>query len=195
MAHLLFHICWWYCFVSFTTSAFTSPSAAGPYSIGVADSGTRTFQGGLTDRVKHERRLVKPLLAMNDENFMSSFLISAAGEADSQEAVEAATNAMGGLSSDTVNILVFIVGVIPFAIATNEFWRRIAVGEPFGTGSDSVVIIGEDNNPQSSRGRQTLGKGAIYVAYVLFAVAAFSIGVAIVSVVSSPSFEGATPPS
>lgn len=89
------------------------------------------------------------------------------------------------LSNET-NIVVFIIGLIPFAWATIEFWRRIAVGASFGTGSDSVVIIGEDDNPTSSRGRQVLGKGALAVAYVLFGVAALSVGLAVFSVVTAP---------
>ena len=92
--------------------------------------------------------------------------------------------------SDTTNTVVFLVGIFPFIWATIEFWRRIAVGLPFGTGSDSIIIepittIGEDNNPSSSRGRQVLGKGAIVVAYILFAVAAFSVGIAVFSVVTT----------
>eukprot|EP00577_Skeletonema_sp_RCC1716_P022025 CAMPEP_0113424590 /NCGR_PEP_ID=MMETSP0013_2-20120614/29681_1 /TAXON_ID=2843 ORGANISM="Skeletonema costatum, Strain 1716" /NCGR_SAMPLE_ID=MMETSP0013_2 /ASSEMBLY_ACC=CAM_ASM_000158 /LENGTH=223 /DNA_ID=CAMNT_0000312623 /DNA_START=57 /DNA_END=725 /DNA_ORIENTATION=- /assembly_acc=CAM_ASM_000158 len=95
--------------------------------------------------------------------------------------------------SPTTTLIVFIIGIIPFIWATIEFWRRIAVGASFGTGSDSVVIpspfddtgdddsglitIGEDGNPTSSRGRQTLDRGALGVAYVLFAVAAFSVGI------------------
>lgn len=101
-------------------------------------------------------------------------------------------------SSTTTNIIVFVVGIIPFLWATYEFWRRIAVGAPFGTGSDSVIIpspfvddddmimIGEDNNPNSSRGRRTLDRGALTVAYILFAVAGGSIAIAVASVVMSP---------
>jgi len=70
------------------------------------------------------------------------------------------------------DVWVFIAGIFPFAWATIEFWRRIAVGESFGTGSDSVVIIGEDDVPESSRGRRVLGKGALVTAYILFAIAA-----------------------
>ena len=100
--------------------------------------------------------------------------------------------------STTTNILVFIIGIIPFLWATYEFWRRIAVGASFGTGSESVIIpspfaddddmimIGEDNNPNSSRGRRTLDRGALTVAYVLFAVAAGSVAIAVASVVTSP---------
>jgi len=105
--------------------------------------------------------------------------------------------------SDTTNIIVFLVGIFPFIWATVEFWRRIAVGLPFGTGSDSILIrpeqetittIGEDNNPVSSRGRQVLGKGALAVAYFLFAVAAFSVGIAVLSVVTSdPSISTSLP--
>lgn len=38
-----------------------------------------------------------------------------------------------GLSPET-NIIIFIIGIIPFLWATNEFWSRIAVGASFGTG-------------------------------------------------------------
>ena len=105
--------------------------------------------------------------------------------------------------SNTANVVVFIIGLIPFGWATVEFWRRIAVGATFGTGRDSVVIprpqdvlldddgnplitIGEDNNPTSSRGRQVLGKDALIVAYLLFAIAAASVGIAVYSVVTAP---------
>ena len=47
-------------------------------------------------------------------------------------------------------------------------------------------MIGEDNNPNSSRGRQTLDRGALTVAYVLFAIAGGSIAIALASVVMSP---------
>ena len=98
------------------------------------------------------------------------------------------------LSPETT-VAVFIIGVIPFIWATIEFWRRIAVGASFGTGSDAVIIprpdddfitIGEDGNPESSRGRRTLDKGALTVAYVLFAVAAGSVGIALASVFMGP---------
>ena len=49
-----------------------------------------------------------------------------------------------------------------------------------------MVMIGEDNNPNSSRGRRTLDRGALTVAYVLFAVAAGSVAIAVASVVTSP---------
>lgn len=105
--------------------------------------------------------------------------------------------------SNTANVVVFIIGLIPFGWATVEFWRRIAVGATFGTGKDSVVIpkpedvlldddgnplitIGEDNNPTSSRGRQVLGKDALIVAYLLFAIAAASVGIAVYSVITAP---------
>eukprot|EP00578_Thalassiosira_sp_NH16_P022637 CAMPEP_0181094854 /NCGR_PEP_ID=MMETSP1071-20121207/10210_1 /TAXON_ID=35127 /ORGANISM="Thalassiosira sp., Strain NH16" /LENGTH=235 /DNA_ID=CAMNT_0023177201 /DNA_START=170 /DNA_END=877 /DNA_ORIENTATION=- len=101
--------------------------------------------------------------------------------------------------SPTTTIIVFIIGIIPFVWATYEFWRRIAVGASFGTGSDSVVIpspfeeddgglitIGEDDDPNSSRGRRTLDRGALTVAYVLFAVAGGSVAIAVASVVMGP---------
>ena len=103
------------------------------------------------------------------------------------------------LSPETT-IIVFIIGIIPFVWATWEFWRRIAVGASFGTGKDSVIIpspfeetnndlimIGEDNAPNSSRGRQTLDRGALTVAYVLFAIAGGSVAIAIASVIMGPT--------
>ena len=84
------------------------------------------------------------------------------------------------------DVWVFVAGIIPFGWATIEFWRRIAVGESFGTGSDSV-IIGEDSNPDSSRGRRVLGKDALVVAYILFGVAAAVLGVVLYTVVTSDS--------
>ena len=101
--------------------------------------------------------------------------------------------------SPTTTVIVFLIGIVPFLWATCEFWRRIAVGASFGTGSDSVIIpspfeenkderitIGEDNNPNSSRGRRTLDKGALTVAYLLFAVAGGSVAIALASVLMSP---------
>ena len=38
----------------------------------------------------------------------------------------------------------------------------------------------------SSRGRQTLDRGALTVAYVLFGVAAFTVGIVVASVVMGP---------
>jgi len=113
------------------------------------------------------------------------------------------TTAVEGLSPTTTTI-VFALGLIPFIWATYEFWSRIAVGASFGTGADSITIrpgggntdtgggggggtsIGEDGNPSKSRGRKVLGDDALLVAYVLFAVAIGSVGIAVYSVVSSP---------
>jgi hypothetical protein len=101
-------------------------------------------------------------------------------------------SAAAGLSP-TTTVVVFIVGVIPYIWATIEFWRRIAVGASFGTGSDSVVFsIGEDDNPESSRGKQVLGKGALVIAYILFAIAAAVLGLVLLSVITTgplPAFE------
>lgn len=86
--------------------------------------------------------------------------------------------------SPELNTIVFVIGLVPFLWATIEFWRRIAVGEPFGTGKDSV-IIGEDLKPLSSRGRRTLGRGALVTAYVLFGIAIFTVAITIYSVLST----------
>lgn len=88
----------------------------------------------------------------------------------------------------TTTTLVFLAGVFPFAVATVEFWRRIAVGDSFGTGSDSVVFtIGEDNKPESSRGKQVLGTDSLITAYILFAIAFGAIALALAAVLQAPS--------
>lgn len=87
--------------------------------------------------------------------------------------------------SPQVIVGVFAVGMVPFLVATVEFWRRIAVGGPFGTGSDSVVFVGEDGAPSSSRGRRVLDKNALRLAYALFAVATAVLGLVLVSVLTS----------
>jgi hypothetical protein len=93
--------------------------------------------------------------------------------------------------SDSVNIGVFVTGLIPFIWATIEFWRRIAIGKPFGTGKDSV-FIGEDMDPSSSRGRRTLGRGALIIAYILFAAAAFFIFISLYSVLTTGNLSSTT---
>ena len=65
---------------------------------------------------------------------------------------------------------VFAIGCVPFLWAAVEFWRRIAVGDPFGTGSDSVYI--NDSSGERPRpARRVLGKDAILAARVLFGLA------------------------
>lgn len=99
--------------------------------------------------------------------------------------IEDTTGLVDPQLSSEATIAVFVAGLVPFAVATVEFWRRIAVGDSFGTGTDSVVIIGEDDNPQSSRGRRVLGKGALVVAYILFGVSALVLGIVGFAVLSS----------
>jgi hypothetical protein len=98
-----------------------------------------------------------------------------------------AVTATAGLSKETA-IAVFIVGLIPFGVATVEFWRRIAVGASFGTTADPVVFttIGEDDAPVRSRGKRVLGKDALVTAYILFAVAATVLGIVLFAVATSP---------
>ena len=102
-----------------------------------------------------------------------------------------------GMLSKEMTVIVFIIGVIPFIIATYEFWRRIAVGATFGTGNDSVVFptttsitttttIGEDNAPNSSRGKQILGQDSLITAYLIFTTVAIVLGIVLYSVVTSP---------
>lgn len=89
------------------------------------------------------------------------------------------------LSLENKDVWIFIAGIIPFGWATIEFWRRIAVGQPFGTGKDSIYI-GQDNAPTESRGRRVLDRGAFLVAYLLFGIAAAAIAITLFSVATSP---------
>lgn len=74
-----------------------------------------------------------------------------------------------------VDAAIFILGMIPFVWASIEFWRRIAVGEPFGTTSDSVVIRDTSGPSTLPERRRVLGKGAIITARLLFAAVAVAL--------------------
>ena len=82
---------------------------------------------------------------------------------------------------------VFVIGCIPFVWATWEFWRRIAVGASFGTGSDSIVIDpslvddADDDQVRRFGGRRVLGADAIWAARALMTVAAGSVALALYS--------------
>uniref|UniRef100_A0A7S2RJ33 Uncharacterized protein n=1 Tax=Eucampia antarctica TaxID=49252 RepID=A0A7S2RJ33_9STRA len=127
-----------------------------------------------------------------EEPYISDFLkhssVIIADESTKSAVISSSTDRM----SDSGIITIFILGCIPFAWATVEFWRRIAVGASFGTGKDSI-IIGKEGVPNESRGRQVLGKDALVVAYILFSIAAASIGLAVWSVVSSSAPPPFTP--
>lgn len=97
-------------------------------------------------------------------------------------------------------VAVFVAGLIPFVVATIEFWRRIAVGAEFGTGTAGRVVfnttatttIGEDDAPMSSRGRRILGQDALIAAYVLFGISALVVGLVLYSLVTTSSATTAT---
>ena len=103
-------------------------------------------------------------------------------------AMSTGTAATGISINDLLNnndFKIFLAGIFPFMWATIEFWRRIMFGESFGTGTDSIVIIGSDDSPQDSRGSRILGKGALIIAYTIFVVAFGTLGVVGFSVLSS----------
>ena len=62
---------------------------------------------------------------------------------------------------------------VPFVWAGIEFWRRIAVGDPFGTGTDSVIINDTSGN-RTRAVRRVLGQDAIIAARILFGIAGVS---------------------
>ena len=152
--------------------------------------------------------LSPPLSLLEFESSSSSILLSDI-TSSSDTTISSQTSDVLGLSTST-NIIIFIIGIIPFLWATYEFWSRIAVGASFGTGKDSIQIkpsssnndddengmteqiirtIGKDNDLSKSRGRRVLGDDALFIAYVLFGIAIGSVGIAVISVLTS------TPPS
>lgn len=134
-----------------------------------------------TIQPQQQRDLVSSSNKQQSQNALSVFT-------DTHSSSLLLTAAEQSLSLGNVNVWIFIAGLIPFGWATIEFWRRIAVGEPFGTGSDSV-FIGKENSPEESRGRQVLDRGAFLVAYLLFGIAAAAIGITLFSVVTSPPMD------
>lgn len=104
-----------------------------------------------------------------------------------------------------VDMAIFVAGLFPFLWATWEFWRRIAVGAPFGTGRDSIRIPSpwaskddNDNKDDDIREaldmddvtspkprRRMLDRGSLITAYVLFAVAGAALALTIYSVATS----------
>ena len=96
---------------------------------------------------------------------------------DPVDAVATTFEPRGITTEDTI---VFVLGCIPFVWAGVEFWRRIAVGDPFGTGSDSVFINDTSGN-RTRAVRRVLGADAIFAARVLFAIAGISLASVVVA--------------
>jgi hypothetical protein len=111
------------------------------------------------------------------------------GDVAQASAAASTTSSAPGALSPTTTVLVFVAGLIPFAVATVEFWRRVTLQLPFGTGGSKdqsvLIVIGDDNDRQLSRGRRVLGKNALLVAIVLFGVAASAIAIVVASVLTS----------
>lgn len=78
----------------------------------------------------------------------------------------AQTFAPRGITSE--DTAVFLIGMAPFVWATVEFWRRIAVGEPFGTTADSVIIRDTSGPATRPERQRVLGRDAIITARLLF---------------------------
>ena len=78
---------------------------------------------------------------------------------------------------DTV---VFVLGCVPFVYAGIEFWTRIANGDSFGTGKDSVVI--KPLGQQYEGNKRVLGQDAMIAARILFAIAGASAVLVVVGV-------------
>ena len=76
--------------------------------------------------------------------------------------------------------VIFVLGCVPFVYAGIEFWTRIANGDSFGTGKDSVVIkpLGE----QYDGNKRVLGQDAMIAARILFGIAGASAVLVVVSV-------------
>ena len=103
--------------------------------------------------------------------------LPAAAAEQAQRLSEMSFEPRGITPEDTI---IFILGTVPFVWAGIEFWRRIAVGDPFGTGSDSVIINDSSGN-RSTPVRRVLGQDAIIAARILFALAFASGALVIVA--------------
>lgn len=181
-----------YCCLAATLVVEPISSFSHPSSIPQASSFARVATLQKSTRELSRRFLLPdPASALQDlavyKNILDSAALGIPGPIQSLMIAEAVPQSVGSASSLATNsdVWVFVAGIIPFGWATIEFWRRIAVGDSFGTGSDSIVIIGEDSNPDSSRGRRVLGKDALVVAYILFGIAAAVLGVVMYTVVTS----------
>ena len=125
----------------------------------------------------------RPLLKTSAASLAAAAPFAATAVEEATSALQTTTFEPRGVTAlDTV---VFLIGIVPFAWAAVEFWRRIAVGEPFGTGSDSVVFdAAKDADEDQIRrfgGRRVLGRDAIITAQILMAAAAGSIGLAVLA--------------
>ena len=76
--------------------------------------------------------------------------------------------------------VIFLIGCVPFVWAAIEFWTRIANGDSFGTGKDSVVI--QPLGQQYEGSKRVLGQDAMTAAYILFALAGASAVLVLVGV-------------
>lgn len=97
----------------------------------------------------------------------TALALAAAAEPALAEEAQVVFEPRGITPEDSV---IFVIGCVPFVWAGIEFWRRIAVGESFGTGRDSVVI----NDTSGNRPRplqRVLGQDAIIAARILFGLA------------------------
>ena len=99
---------------------------------------------------------------------------------DPSSAVEATASftPRGITTEDTV---VFVLGMVPFVWASYEFWRRIAVGEPFGTTTDSVIIRDTSGPSELPERRRVLGKGAIMTARALFLAVGLTLALVLIA--------------
>mmetsp|Transcript_15686 Transcript_15686/g.16961 ORF Transcript_15686/g.16961 Transcript_15686/m.16961 type:complete len:206 (-) Transcript_15686:189-806(-) len=132
-----------------------------------------------------------PLFFLSSTSRKTSTMISTlTSSSSSSSSSSLALNLMTLLEEDNnVNSIIFFLGLVPFAWATVEFWRRISVGESFGSGTDSIIIsttIGVDGSPTDSRGQRVLGKGALLTAYTIFIIAFATLGIVGYSILSSP---------
>jgi membrane glycosyltransferase len=118
---------------------------------------------------------MRPLVTLSRARVAARVVLVAMEPAAVAEVAEsAATFAPRGITpQDTV---VFVIGMVPFVWATIEFWRRIAVGEPFGTGKDSVIIRDTSGPETLPERRRVLGRDAIITARLLFVAVGLTLG-------------------
>mmetsp|Transcript_14400 Transcript_14400/g.38559 ORF Transcript_14400/g.38559 Transcript_14400/m.38559 type:complete len:211 (+) Transcript_14400:103-735(+) len=129
-------------------------------------------------------------------------------------AEEASTSEFAVRGVTAQDTLVFVVGSVPFVIATWQFWTRIAKGQRFGTGKDSVVFdtgrkpredstsalgtndgssAGAEKPAKRATAQRTLSPAALKIAYALTAAMLFSYALVALEIVSLPAVSQSAP--
>lgn len=144
---------------------------------------------------------------LNDMAFASAALALALATPSAALASDAVQAASGGLQLPaflTKEVIASALSTAPFFWAGNEFWRRIANGDSFGTSKDRIVINpdvykgmiktgAEPDQLRRAGGKRILGEDAMMMARFLFGIAYFTLAVCLYTAYDAVS-KGYLPP-